>query len=66
MQSGLLPEHARFLKQVLGCTAPKLRDPAAADRWTWLLIAAHTQLRLAAAIAADRRLPWQRPQPPAR
>jgi hypothetical protein len=58
-------EHTfRFFKQVLGWTAPKLRDPAAADRWTWLLIAAYTQLRLAAALAADLRLPWQRPQPP--
>ena len=58
-------EHTfRFLKQVLGWTAPKIRDPAAADRWTWLLIAACTQLRLAAALAADLRLPWQRPAPP--
>ena len=58
-------EHTfRFFKQVLGWTAPKLRDPAAADRWTWLLIAAYTQLRLAAPLAADLRLPWQRPAPP--
>jgi hypothetical protein len=57
-------EHTfRFFKQVLGWTAPKLRDPAAADRWTWLLIAAYTQLRLAAPLAADLRLPWQRPAP---
>jgi DDE superfamily endonuclease len=60
-------EHTfRFFKQVLGWTAPLLRDPAAADRWTWLLIAAYTQLRLAAPLAADLRLPWQRPQPPGR
>jgi hypothetical protein len=33
-------EHTfRFLKQQLGWTRPLLRDPAAADRWTWLLIA---------------------------
>jgi hypothetical protein len=58
-------EHTfRFFKQVLGWTAPRLRDPAAADRWTWLLIACYTQLRLAAALAADLRLPWQRPAPP--
>jgi hypothetical protein len=58
-------EHTfRFFKQVLGWDAPLLRDPAAADRWTWLIIAAYTQLRLAAALAADLRLPWQRPQPP--
>jgi hypothetical protein len=58
-------EHTfRFLKQTLGWDTPKLRDPHAADRWTWLLIAACTQLRLAAPLAADRRLPWQRPAPP--
>jgi hypothetical protein len=58
-------EHTfRLFKQVLGWDTPRLRDPAAADRWTWLLIAAYTQLRLAAALAADLRLPWQRPQPP--
>jgi hypothetical protein len=60
-------EHTfRLFKQVLGWTAPKIRDPAAADRWTWLIIAAYTQLRLAAVLAADLRLPWQRPQPPGR
>jgi hypothetical protein len=30
-----------LFKQVLGWTAPKIRDPAAADRWTWLIIACH-------------------------
>jgi hypothetical protein len=58
-------EHTfRFLKQTLGWNTPRLRDPAAADRWTWLIIAACTQLRAAAAITADHRLPWQRPAPP--
>jgi hypothetical protein len=53
-------EHTfRFLKQTLGWTRPMLRDPAAADRWTWLILAAHTQLRLARPLAADQRLPWQ-------
>jgi hypothetical protein len=48
MQSGLLLEHTfRLFKQVLGWTTPKLRDPAAADRRTWLIITAYTQLRLA-------------------
>jgi len=43
MHFGLLLEHTfRFLKQVLGWTAPKLRDPAAAGRWTWIIIAAFT------------------------
>jgi hypothetical protein len=60
-------EHTfRFFKQVLGWTRPKLRDPAAADRWTWLIIAAYTQLWLARGLAADIRLPWQRPCPPGR
>jgi DDE superfamily endonuclease len=55
-------EHTfRLFKQVLGWTAPKIRRPAAADRRTWLIIAAHTQLRLARTLAADLRLPWQRP-----
>jgi hypothetical protein len=41
-------EHTfRLFKQVPGWTAPKIRDPAAADRWTWLVIACHAQLRLA-------------------
>ncbi|HXZ74977.1 MAG TPA: NF041680 family putative transposase [Streptosporangiaceae bacterium] len=60
-------EHTfRFLKQVLGWTRPKLRDPAAADRWTWLIIACYAQLWLARGLAADIRLPWQRPCPPGR
>src|SRR4051794_10942719 len=30
-------EHTfRFLNQTLGWTTPQLRNPAAADRWTWL------------------------------
>ncbi|RBY79932.1 transposase [Geodermatophilus sp. TF02-6] len=57
-------EHTiRFAKQVLGWTRPKLHSPAAADRWTWLVVAAHTQLRLARPLAADLRRPWERPLP---
>jgi DDE superfamily endonuclease len=60
-------EHTfRLFKQVLGWTAPKIRDPHAADRWTWLIIAAYTQLRLARPLAADLRRPWERPAPPGR
>ena len=60
-------EHTfRFFKQVLGWTRPKLRDPAAADRWTWLIIATYAQLWLARGLATDIRLPWQRPCPPGR
>ena len=60
-------EHTfRMFKQVLGWTAPKIRDPHAADRWTWLIIIAHAQLRLARPLADDLRLPWERPAPPGR
>jgi hypothetical protein len=60
-------EHTfRLLKQTLGWTRPKLRTPEAADRWTWLIITAHTQLRLARPLAADLRRPWERPATPDR
>jgi len=54
-------EHTfRLFKQSLGWTRPRLRDPQAADRWTWLVITAHTQLRLALPLTADRRKPWEK------
>lgn len=54
-------EHTfRFAKQTLGWTTPKRRAPEAADRWTWILIVARTQLRLARPLAADLRRPWER------
>jgi hypothetical protein len=57
-------EHAfRFLKQQLGWTRPLLRDPAAADRWTWLLIACLAQLWLARALAPLTRMPWHPRRP---
>lgn len=60
-------EHTfRLFKQTLGWTAPKIRTPAAADRWTWLIVAAYTQLRLARPLAADLRRPWERPAEPGR
>lgn len=60
-------EHTfRFLKQHLGWTTARLRDPGAADRWTWLVIVAYTQLRLARGLVQDLRLPWERPTPPER
>ena len=60
-------EHTfRLLKQTLGWTCPKIRTPAAADRWTWLVLAAHTQLRLARPLAADLRRPWEKPATPGR
>ena len=58
-------EHTfRLFKQVLGWTAPKIRDPAAADRWTWLIIACHAQLRLARPLADDLRRPGNAPPRP--
>ncbi|MFB7905970.1 NF041680 family putative transposase [Kitasatospora sp. NPDC056076] len=58
-------EHTfRLLKQTLGWTRPRLRDSTAADRWTWLVVAAHTQLRLARPLVADLRHPWERPAEP--
>ena len=60
-------EHTfRLFKQTLGWTVPKLRDPEAADRWTWLMIIVHTQLRLARPLVADLRRPWEKPTPPER
>jgi DDE superfamily endonuclease len=57
-------EHTvRFAKQALGWTTPRPRHPEQADRWTWLVLAAHAQLRLARAVASDQRLPWERPRP---
>jgi len=56
-------EHTlRFCKQSLGWTTPRVRHPEQADRWTWLVVAAYHQLRLARPWVADRRLPWERPR----
>ena len=60
-------EHTfRFLKQSMGWTTPRVRHPQQADRWTWLVLAAFTQLRLARACVADLRLPWEHRYEPAR
>ncbi|MEV0396373.1 NF041680 family putative transposase [Polymorphospora rubra] len=60
-------EHTfRLFKQTLGWTRPKIRTTEAADRWTWLIIAAYTQLRLARPLVADLRRPWERPAAPDR
>jgi nucleotide-binding universal stress UspA family protein len=53
----------RHWKQALGWTTPRVRHPEQADRWTWLILTAYTQLRLARGIVADQRLPWERPLP---
>jgi hypothetical protein len=60
-------EHTfRFVKNTLGWTTPALRTPEQADRWTWLIVAAYTQLRLARGLVDDDRLPWHRPRAPAK
>ena len=60
-------EHTfRFCKQTLNWTTPRVQHPGQADRWTWLVLLAYTQLRLARRIAADQRLPWEAPQRPRR
>jgi len=58
-------EHTiRFCKQTLGWTTPRPRHPEQAERWTWLVLAGYTQLRLARQLVADQRLAWERPRPP--
>ena len=58
-------EHTfRFVKNTLGWTTPSLHTPEQADRWTWLVVAAYTQLRLARGLVDDLRLPWERPRDP--
>jgi hypothetical protein len=57
-------EHTfRLLKQTLGWTAPQIRTPEQGERWTWLILAAHAQLRLARPLTADLRRPWEKPIP---
>jgi hypothetical protein len=57
-------EHAiKTLKSRLGWVTPRVRHPEQADLWTWLILAAYVQLRLAKGLVADRRLPWERPLP---
>jgi hypothetical protein len=60
-------EHTfRFVKGTLGWTTPALRMPEQADRWTWLIVAAHTELRLARELVDDLRLPWEPKRDPKR
>ena len=58
-------EHTfRFAKNTLGWTTPSLATPEQAERWSWLVAAALTQLRLARGHVGDLRLPWERPREP--
>lgn len=53
----------RFCKQYLGWTLPRLRDPDAATRWSWLVAAAYAHLVLARDLVGDDRLPWEQSRP---
>src|SRR5512132_4119909 len=58
-------EHTiRFCKQTLHWTLPRPRTPEQADRFTWAVAAAYSQLRLARTIVTDLRLPWEQPLAP--
>jgi hypothetical protein len=60
-------EHTyRFCKQGLHWTTPRVRHPEQADCWTWLVLLAYTQLRLARRAMDEVHLPWERPQRPTR
>jgi hypothetical protein len=60
-------EHTfRLLKQALGWIAPQIRTPHQGERWTWLILAAYHQLRLARTLTADLPRPWEHPTPTSR
>ena len=49
------------MKPLVTCCVRVLEPhTAAADRWTWLIIAAHTQLCPGPPLVADLRRPWER------
>ena len=50
----------RFAKHALGWDKAALRHPEQVSRWTWLIICAITQLRLARPVAEDHRQRWER------
>ncbi|MGW2503547.1 transposase [Streptomyces sp. NPDC001588] len=57
-------EHTfRLIKGVLGWTRPQIRTPEQGERWTWMILAAHAQLRLARTLTRDVRRPWERSVP---
>src|SRR6266849_2665258 len=60
-------EHTyRFAKHALGWDSAALRHPEQVSRWTWLIICAITQLRLARALAEDHPRKWERHRRPGR
>src|SRR4030081_2908700 len=60
-------EHTyRFCKQTLNWTTPRVRTPQQADRGTWLVTLAYTQLRPARRTSEEVPLPWESDQRPTR
>ena len=60
-------EHTyRFAKHALGWDTAALRHPEQVSRWTWLIMCAITQLRLARALATDYPRKWERRRKPGR
>jgi hypothetical protein len=60
-------EHTfKLIKGVLGWTRPQVQTPAQGERWTWLIVAAYIQLRLARTLTDDLRRPWEKPIPAGR
>jgi hypothetical protein len=60
-------EHTfRVARQTLNWTRPRVRLPEQADRWTWLVLAAYTLLRLLKPAVAAHHLPGERPLAPRR
>jgi hypothetical protein len=60
-------EHTfRFCKQDLGWTVFTPMLPTTTETWTWLLLAAYTQLRLTRQLAQDLRMAWEKPHTPDR
>jgi len=60
-------EHTfRLAKTALGWHKAALRTPAQFSRWTWIIIIAITQLRLARPLAEDHRHAWERRRRPGR
>lgn len=48
----------------MGWDRAALREPEQVSRWTWLIICAFTQLRLARPLAEDCRQRWERRRKP--
>lgn len=60
-------EHGfRYRKQDLFWTGHTPLDPDQAERWSWIVAFAYTQLWLARSLVADLRLPWEKPCSPDR